>query len=104
MKAIQRLAVAATVFSLPLAANAFGIDHTDRPTCYLSIHSQCFIESDPPCSDEDYQWGLDACDQYYPQQIAIPPMKPLGLKASTSSQRINPKFRQKVKMNMRRGS
>lgn len=95
---LRALALAAglTVSSGLLAA---GIEHSDRPSCYLSVHSQCYVDTDTPCSDDDYQWGLDQCDSSYPAQIAVPPVKPLGLKASSKQRDM--RFRSQVRRSFR---
>lgn len=101
MKTRNTLRTLAVVTGLAISSGllAAGIDHSDRPSCYLSVHSQCYVDSDSPCSDDDYQWGLDQCDTSYPAQRAVPPAKPLGLKASTKQRDM--RFRSQVRMSFR---
>jgi hypothetical protein len=44
--------------------SAYGA-HWDRPSCYIDVHNACF-NTQPPCSNEDYNDFLDNCDATYP--------------------------------------
>lgn len=41
------------------------IEPVDRPTCYLSIHNQCYGGGENNCTEEDYNNALNECDDMY---------------------------------------
>ena len=41
------------------------IEPVDRPTCYLSIHNQCYGGGENNCTEEDYNEALDECDTMF---------------------------------------
>ena len=47
---------------VPTAASA----HWDRPSCYIEVHSGCYVNQTQPCSDQDYKDFLRNCDETYP--------------------------------------
>lgn len=57
------LLIAATV----MTAGTALAQHSDRPTCYISVHDGCFNNTEHPCSDQEYQDFLDNCDVAYPK-------------------------------------
>ena len=71
-------------FTLPVAAETA---HSDAISCYAYVHSQCYGNGENNCSQEDYEWGLDQCDGYYPTKGLERPERPGGLKASRSNTR-----------------
>ena len=77
--ALKGLLAATTVLAVTSGANA----HWDRPSCYIEVHYGCYVDTDHPCSDEDYQGFLENCDTAYPSVVVRP--RPGGLKAPTSS-------------------
>ena len=44
--------------------------HWDLPSCYIEVHDGCF-NSQPPCSEEDYDGFLDECDDAYPASAPV---------------------------------
>jgi hypothetical protein len=58
-----KLMAAAAAILVTTAANA----HWDKPSCYIEVHDGCF-NTQPPCSDEDYNDFLDNCDAAYPDE------------------------------------
>ena len=74
-------AVLATSIAAPAAAE---LDHSNLITCYAYVHGQCYGNGQNNCSTEDYNWGLDQCDGYYPQAQVVKPKGKLGLATKTS--------------------
>ena len=37
--------------------------HNSLPACYASINHQCYGNGQNNCSEDDYNWGLDQCDE-----------------------------------------
>lgn len=68
--------VLATSIGAPAVA---GLDHSNLITCYAYVHGQCYGNGQNNCSTEDYNWGLDQCDGYYPQAQIVKPKGKLGL-------------------------
>lgn len=53
----------ATVLSIATSSIAVAyITPTDLPTCYLSVHDQCYGNGETNCTDDVYQTGLGWCD------------------------------------------
>lgn len=75
--ALKTLTAIAAVVAVTSGANA----HWDRPSCYIEVHNGCYVDTNTPCSDEDYKDLLEDCDWTYPS--ASRP-RPGGLKAPGS--------------------
>jgi hypothetical protein len=58
---LKRTLVVAGVL-VPTAAYA----HWDRPSCYIDVHSGCYVNTNSPCSAEEYKDFLRMCDDTYP--------------------------------------
>lgn len=66
MKQIFRTLGLVTIFSVSATSFASAyIEPSDLPTCYLSIHDQCYGGGETNCTEEDYNGALDECDQMY---------------------------------------
>lgn len=65
---IKTLTIAATL----LLSGAAYAAHWDRPSCYIDVHSGCFLTGGTPCSQEEYEEFLDMCDVAYPASVRLP--------------------------------
>ncbi|MEN0000350.1 MAG: hypothetical protein AAF940_05645 [Pseudomonadota bacterium] len=92
--ALKQLKIAAMGgFALALGfAGVANASHNSRFTCYVHVHETCFNSSKPNCSQEEYEWGLDECDNTYPNSKpvrkpafgALLPGKSKGMSGSTT--------------------
>ena len=80
-------AMGVLITSVSLPANA-GTDHDTAISCYAYVHGQCYGNGENNCSTEDYNWGLDQCDGYYPTAEVKHPEPPSGLAARPSTSKI----------------
>ena len=62
---------------LPTAAYA---GHWDRPSCYIDVHSGCYVNQKTPCTNDEYQDFLRMCDETYP--VSTPPKPKRSLKSN----------------------
>lgn len=74
-------AVLAASLGAPASAND---DHWDKFSCYAYVHDQCYANGENNCSSDDYNWGLDQCDGYYPSAQIVKPKGKLGLATKKS--------------------
>ncbi len=54
--------------SLPVCCSrptAFA-GHWDLPSCYIDVHSGCFVNQSQPCTDAEYKDFLRMCHDTYP--------------------------------------
>ncbi|QBK30979.1 hypothetical protein [Roseitalea porphyridii] len=80
------------------AASVAQAEHNSKISCYAYVHDQCFGGGASNCSDDDYDWGLDQCDGYYPS--TEPARQAIGnIKASTTD---NPRIRAVIGQSMRK--
>ena len=87
-KAVHKF-VAGTLGVLMMPAVSFAaVDHNSAMSCYAYVHSQCYGNGKNNCSDDDYNWGLDQCDQYYPSAKIKRPVRPDGLMDRASNRKI----------------
>ena len=77
-----KIATAAVLAGLAFPAYA-DTDHSTIMGCYASVHSQCYGDGAPGCSDETYQGGLDECDSSYGNTAEIRPALSGALVAPT---------------------
>ncbi len=56
--------------------------HTDIFSCYAYVHDSCFGEGSANCNPEDYEWGLDACDDEYNNASVKRPSATFGIAPS----------------------
>ena len=79
MTAISRFRPALILAGLILPTAAYA-GHWDRPSCYIDVHSGCFVNQKNPCTDEEYKDFLRMCDDTYP--AATPPKPKRSLKSN----------------------
>ena len=86
----NRKTIATAVIGITLVlSGAAQAAHWDRPSCYIDVHSGCFVNTNQPCTDQEYQDFLDNCDATYPASTRQPsgslvaPGKPAGLGLTT---------------------
>ena len=71
--ALKQLKIA-TISGFVLALGFAGVakaDHNSRFSCYAYVHDQCYGENSANCSQDEYEWGLNECDGYYPSSKPI---------------------------------
>ncbi|MFZ2100619.1 MAG: hypothetical protein WAU86_08650 [Oricola sp.] len=80
-------AIGGVVMTVGMGVSArAAVDHWDRFSCYAYVHDQCYGNGQNNCSSEDYNWGLDQCDGYYPASVGVKrPVGPKNLVAPTKS-------------------
>jgi hypothetical protein len=64
---LKRSLVLAGLF-FPTAAMAA---HWDRPSCYIDVHSGCYVNQKHPCSEAEYKDFLRMCDDTYPANQGV---------------------------------
>jgi len=69
-------------FMMPLAVAGGASEHATKAACYASIHSQCYGNGENNCTEEEYNMGLDWCDEYYPIAEIDTQQGPSDLKAN----------------------
>ncbi|MCA3575341.1 MAG: hypothetical protein IOC86_15595 [Aestuariivirga sp.] len=79
MPVISRLKPALILAGLMLPTAAYAA-HWDRPSCYIDVHSGCFVNQKTPCTNEEYKDFLRMCDDTYP--AATPPKPKRSLKSN----------------------
>jgi hypothetical protein len=94
MRLINALKLVGTIAALPLLTSSVfaANDHWDKFSCYAWVHDQCYANNQNNCSGEDYNWGLDQCDGYYPSAAIKRPDQPQGLTTRGNNQRIRATF------------
>ena len=90
MKTLIKPLAALVIVGVVSPALADITEHDTLPACYASITLQC--NQNGGCSEEDYNWGLDQCDEIYDNQASIKPQRPMGMKAKKSSRRFRAKL------------
>jgi len=53
---------------VPTAAYA---GHWDLPSCYIDVHNGCYVNTNSPCSAEEYKDFLRMCHDTYPSNSGI---------------------------------
>ena len=86
MKFIIKSVAAFVIVGLASPALADITEHDTLPACYASISLQC--DQGGGCSEEDYNWGFDQCDEIYGNAAEIKPQRPIGLTVKTSNKRF----------------
>lgn len=81
---ITKSILAAVAGAVALAASATtvaasGQAHSTHIACYAYVHGQCYGNGENNCSQDDYEWGLDQCDQTYSEAPAKRLDRPEGL-------------------------
>ena len=72
-------AVAAAVALTAASTTTAAASHNTQISCYAYVHGQCYGNGENNCSQEDYEWGLDQCDDYYSEAPARTMERPKGL-------------------------
>lgn len=76
----------ATILSGFVMSTAVAINgnsgHFDRFSCYASQQVSCYGNGEVNCTEEEYNMGLDWCDQSYPSAEIDTQRDPSNLKAT----------------------
>lgn len=67
----------ATVVLTPTFSVA-AADHDSRASCHAYIFAQCNPNGQNICDADDYNWGYNECDKYYPSIGVAPPKPAIG--------------------------
>ena len=65
MKLLSNLMRTLVVAGVLVPTTAYA-GHWDLPSCYIDVHSGCYVNTTSPCTDAEYKDLLRNCHDTYP--------------------------------------
>jgi hypothetical protein len=65
MKLLSNLMRTLVVAGVLVPTTAYA-GHWDLPSCYIDVHSGCYVNTTSPCTDAEYKDFLRMCHDTYP--------------------------------------
>ena len=78
IKLVKTLSAAAVLSGFAMsAAVADNSGHSNIVTCFAAVQTECYGNGEENCTSEEYNQGLDWCEESYPSQNASRPINNL---------------------------